>query len=68
MRSTLSSRVVLALCTIWLAACAGVKPHAETETGTGGTSPGSGGAGPVFGTGGQGTGGSVVITGLGGSY
>ena len=66
MRSTLSSRVCLAFGTLWLAACAGVKPHAAT--GTGGTTPGTGGMGPALGTGGHATGGSVVITGLGGSF
>jgi fibro-slime domain-containing protein len=63
MRSTLSLQVCVAVCALWLAACAGVKPHAGT--GSGGT-PGSGGAGPLSGSGGQGTGGSPV-SGLGGS-
>jgi fibro-slime domain-containing protein len=59
MRSTLFSRVCLAIGTIWLAACAGVKPNAAG--GTGGTTSGPGGAGLAFGTGGHGTGGSGVI-------
>jgi fibro-slime domain-containing protein len=62
MRSTLSSRVCFAVGTIWLAACAGVKPHAGID----GTTTGTGGAGPAPGAGGHATGGSVV-SGLGGS-
>jgi fibro-slime domain-containing protein len=66
MRSTMSVLGCFVVCTLWLGACAGVRPQAGEATG--GT-PGAGGVGPVTGTGGNpSTGGaSVVINGLGGS-